>query len=292
MEDGINIAPAPYSAPDAYYSPLAAKMSGIEILKGSSQFRFGPHTTGGAINYVTTPIDFGKRAFGSVSYGSYNDVSTHAYGNYGITGSFGAFAILGEAYWRDNDGFRDFNGPVDSKSYGSDDAGLHQFAPMVKMLWQLPSLPITFELKGNHVALDYNEGYAGLTTTDFNNDPYQRYVGSQLDSMNSNGYQYYAKMHVDFSANTQNTTTAYYNQFTRDWYKLDKVAGISMSKAVSKAYNGTADSVLKGELAGTLKYKSNNRAYYAYGLQNETNTKLNVYCAYIQLYMYIIRTVN
>ena len=50
MEDGINIAPAPYSAPDAYYSPLAAKMHAIEILKGSSQFRYGPHTTGGVIN--------------------------------------------------------------------------------------------------------------------------------------------------------------------------------------------------------------------------------------------------
>ena len=54
LEDGINIAPAPYSAPDAYYSPLAAKMHAIEVLKGSSQFRYGPHTTGGVINYQTT----------------------------------------------------------------------------------------------------------------------------------------------------------------------------------------------------------------------------------------------
>ena len=56
LEDGINIAPAPYSAPDAYYSPLAGKMHAIEVLKGSSQFRYGPHNTGGVINYVTTPI--------------------------------------------------------------------------------------------------------------------------------------------------------------------------------------------------------------------------------------------
>ena len=140
MEDGINIAPAPYSAPDAYYSPLAGKMRAIEILKGSSQFRYGPHTTGGVINYQTTPVDFGERYFGSVSYGSHDDKTTHAYANYGVSGSFGALAVLGEIYFRENDGFRDFNGPVDPDGagpqahYGSDDAGgLHQFAPMAKI---------------------------------------------------------------------------------------------------------------------------------------------------------------
>ena len=81
MEDGINIAPAPYSAPDAYYSPLAAKMSGIEVLKGSSQFRFGPHTTGGALNYITSPINFGQRLDGEVTYGSFNDKTTFLTGN-------------------------------------------------------------------------------------------------------------------------------------------------------------------------------------------------------------------
>ena len=34
LEDEINIAPAPYSAPDAYYSPLTHKMHAIEVLKG------------------------------------------------------------------------------------------------------------------------------------------------------------------------------------------------------------------------------------------------------------------
>ena len=47
--------------------------------------------------------------------------------------------LLGEVYFRENDGFRDFNGPVDPDGagpqahYGSDDAGgVHQFAPMAK----------------------------------------------------------------------------------------------------------------------------------------------------------------
>ena len=284
MEDGINIAPAPYSAPDAYYSPLAAKMHSIEILKGSSQFRYGPHTTGGVINYQTTPIDFDERYFGSVSYGSHDDKTTHAYANYGVTGRFGALAVLGEIYFRENDGFRDFNGPVDPNGagpqahYGSDDAGgVHQFAPMAKILWQLPTdMKITLELKGALNQLDYYEGYAGLTTADFNADPYQRYVASQLDNMNSEAQTYYTKLHTEFNKNIKNTLTLYYNDFTRDWYKLDKVNNVSLNQIVSKAY-GTPNNlaIYKGTAAGNIEYKSNDRAYYAYGLMNQSDFDFN-----------------
>ncbi len=280
MEDGINIVPAPYSAPDAYYSPLAAKMSAIEVSKGSSQFRYGPHNTGGALNYITTPIDFGQRAFASVSYGSFNDKQTHAYGNYGLTGSFGSFAILGEMYYRENDGYKDFNGTVDSESYGDDNAGgLEQVAPMVKLLWQLPvSTPITLELKGAYNGLDYDEGYTGLRDNDFNADPNKRYVASQLDNMNSNAYTYYSKLHIDPNDNISNTTTFYYNQFARDWYKLSNVGATgdmdSLTKVIARGHVETDDyNVLRGLTAGEVQYKSNNRTYYAYGIMNTTDLK-------------------
>ena len=287
MEDGINIAPAPYSAPDAYYSPLSAKMHAIEIQKGSSQFRYGPHTTGGVINYVTTPVEVGQKYMLNSTYGSYNDKATHAYANYAITGGYGSLAVLGEMYYRENDGFRDFNGAVDGsgiyrKSYGSDDAGgLMQVAPMIKVLWQAPTTrDLTFELKASYNGLDYNEGYTGLTKADFNRDPYQRYVGSQLDQMNSNAITYYGKVHAELFDGIRNTTTLYYNYFSRDWFKLDKVGATgdvdSLQNVVAANYTEANDlNVLKGLVAGDLKYKSNNRKYHAYGLMNETTFDFN-----------------
>ena len=117
MEDGVMMSPAPYTAPAAYYSPTAGRMSGLEVLKGSSQIKYGPHTTGGVINYLSTSIPTKEKAYLKSTFGSFNEQRTHAYvGNTFDAGDAGQFGILLEAYRRQSDGFKKIDESDDFRS--------------------------------------------------------------------------------------------------------------------------------------------------------------------------------
>jgi outer membrane receptor for Fe3+-dicitrate len=134
MEDGILSAPAPYSAPAAYYSPNGSRMSGIEVLKGSSQVRYGPHTTGGVINYLSTLVPEEQTFYLRSTYGTDNTVQAQAYYGDVVEGKFGRIGFVLELYHKRSDGFRTIDSGI---GYGgSDDTGFTLTEPMVKVFWE------------------------------------------------------------------------------------------------------------------------------------------------------------
>ena len=269
MEDGILMAPAPYSAPSAYYSPKVGRMRGLEILKGSSQVQYGPQTTGGVVNFLSTEIPENETFYTKLLYGSDNAIKAHSYyGNTIDTGN-GKFGYLLEMFYDGSDGFR--NVQPSTQNTNPKDTGHSLIEPMLKLSWEPDTaMKQKFEFRYGYSDLDANESYLGLTDDDFRRDPDMRYAGSRFDNITSQHHRTHLKYSFSPTENLSFDTTAYYNQFSRNWYKLNKV-GVDRSSPHNVLGNPTANAtafgILNGTAAGPLDVKANNRDYESYGLQ-------------------------
>ena len=267
MEDGILAAPAPYSAPAAYYFPTVGRMQAIEILKGSSQIRFGPYTTGGAINLISTviPDDFSGRL--DLLAGSFGSRSMHAYaGN-----SHRHFGYLIETFQYQSNGFK--------KLDGGGDSGFDKKDYLVKLQFQTgprAKMAQSFLVKVGQSNEDSDETYLGLTAVDFEKAPFRRYSASQKDQMEASQHQYSLRHTIQISRSIDIISTVYRHDFHRNWYKLDKVKaptgeslGIGVLLANPELYSG-AYGILGGTTSleeDALQVKANNRTYRALGAQ-------------------------
>lgn len=272
MEDGVLIAPAPYSAPAAYYFPTIARMQSVEILKGSSQVQFGPFTTGGAINMISTEVPDTFGAFLNASYGSFQSGQVHA--QFGDSRKNFGYAIEYLNY--NSNGFKELDNGGDT---GFDKNDL--VAKFRLNTNQEAQIQQALEFKFQYSDENSDETYLGLTQSDFDATPFRRYAGSQEDLMDTEHTQFMLTHQLDFSQYFRITTVGYRNNFKRNWYKLDYVtlngeregiADILESPEVFPEYyqvvSGAADS---GPDALTLK--NNNREYYSTGIQ----TKLDIH---------------
>ncbi|HUG44319.1 MAG TPA: TonB-dependent receptor, partial [Acidobacteriota bacterium] len=262
MEDGVLIAPAPYAAPAAYFFPVAARMKGIEVRKGSSQIKYGPYTHGGALNLISTPIPDDFQVEGDLAFGSYD--TRNLYVNVGD--SYRHFGWLAETYQIGNDGFKALDGGGDTGFRVED--YLFKFRlntdPTSRRYQQ-----VEFKFgKNDQVS---NETYLGLTDEDFRRTPLRRYAASQEDVFRSGHEQFQVRHFMLVAARMDVTTTIYRNNFTRNWYKLDSVRGRGIS-GVFRNPDHFADeiSIFKGadSEADALMVRANNRSYYSQGVQS------------------------
>ena len=103
LEDNVLIAPAPYSAPSAYYFPTVGRLSAIEVVKGPAAITQGPYTIGGALNMVSTPIP--TQLSGNVVTEAGQDSTYRVHANYGGRTDSG-FGFLLETHQWQSDGFQ------------------------------------------------------------------------------------------------------------------------------------------------------------------------------------------
>ena len=267
MEDGVLMAPAPYADPAAYYFPTIGRMQGLEILKGSSQIKYGPHTTGGAINLISTqiPSEFSGRV--NLLGGRFGGRQLYAF----VGNAHKNLAYMVETFQYGSDGFKrlDNGGKTgfDKKDF------LSKFRIHTNPETRIYQ-SITFKI--GETKETSNETYLGLTQTDFNSNPYRRYSSSQKDIMNTTQSQFSISHFVKLSNYFRITTSAYRSNFSRNWYKLDKVkdstgSNVSISDLLNNpAGHNDAFDILTGTTSinsNALFVRANNRSYYSHGLQ-------------------------
>jgi len=286
LEDGVLIAPAPYAASSAYYFPTQRRMSAVEVLKGPASVAVGPRTTGGAINMISTPIPDAFGANADMRIGDNSSLDAHInVGNIHQINGGERFSWLLETVQANSDGFKTIEGPVGG------DTGFDVEDYIVK--FQLDSDPTSSIYQSLRVKLGYTdqlsyETYLGLTDADFAVTPYNRYAASANDNFQSEHEQYQATYVIDTDKNWRAEITAYRNDFSRNWYKVQSVGGESSSDVLA---DPTTFATEYGYLTGTtspddaIQIRANNRVYYSQGVQariewdlgfGETDISLNV----------------
>lgn len=282
MEDGVLIAPAPYSAPSAYYFPNVRRMSGVEVRKGSSQIKYGPNTTGGSVNLISTPVPAEFEALAETGLGNFG-----AHQHYLRAGNrSGQTGFMAEGLFSGHNGFKNLQSGASTGYEIMDVTGklLFRSAPEAETYQRM-------ELKAGYNEQVSDETYLGLTRDDFSQSPYRRYAASQLDQMTTDHVQLMARHFVLFNEHADLTTTVYRNDFFRNWYKLQSVGGIGIGSVMASPDTfAHLLEVLRGVDAGSddtggaadngtgtdgdptpLAMRSNQRNYLSRGIESRFN---------------------
>lgn len=290
MEDGVLIAPAPYAAPAAYYFPSVGRMDGVEVRTGAGQIKYGPQTTGGAINLLAARIPDGTAAQGEVVLGPNDQRTVHA--RVGTStpsadwlGGLGV-GVVAEVRSDNVDGFKTVTGPGGTALLGPGGDAFETGFDKVDLFGRVrlatgPDASVfqSLTLTASRTDEVSDETYLGLTEADFAATPYTRYAASQRDQMDADHAALRARHVAVFSDRLDLTTTVYRNDFARNWYKLDRVTAAGSAVGIASLLDAPATyadelAVLRGDAAGALAVKANNRTYRSEGVQSVAGLRL------------------
>ena len=272
MEDGVLVAPSPYTSSAAYYFPTTGRIHSVEVLKGPAAVSQGPQTIGGAINLISTPIPDVNSGKFIQELGENGMARTHAF--YGINSA--NFGALVEVHEHSSDGF-------DSIANVGGDTGFDKSDLMIKAQYNTGNHSLRFKM----VDLEENsdQSYVGLSQASFNKNPRMRYGATAYDEMMNDGEQTSLTYVGDFD-NFDVVFTSWQNDYHRDWFKVSDFNNDSehgerddINELISDANNGSANAqaILDGQLAVEIEYKHNNRYYTNEGYQFTVSTEIGIH---------------
>ena len=272
MEDGVLVAPSPYTSSSAYYFPTTGRIHSVEFLKGPAAVSQGPQTIGGAINLISTPIPEVNSGKFIQELGENGMARTHAF--YGINSA--NFGALVEVHEHSSDGF-------DSIANVGGDTGFDKSDLMIKAQYNTGNHSLRFKM----VDLEENsdQSYVGLSQASFNKNPRMRYGATAYDEMMNDGEQTSLTYVGDFD-NFDVVFTSWQNDYHRDWFKVSDFNNDSehgerddINELISDANNGSANAqaILDGQLAVEIEYKHNNRYYTNEGYQFTVSTEIGIH---------------
>jgi Fe(3+) dicitrate transport protein len=243
LEDGIPFGFAPYGDNAAYYHPPLSRFTGIEVLRGAAQIRFGPQTIGGVVNYITpdAPAEFGGSASVMLGNRGYREADV----------LLGGPALGGRLLFHANRRLTDGN---------RDNQRLRLSDFYLKGEWDL-GVAGDLDLRLSHTREDSQVTYTGLTRDEFAAAPRGNPFGAN-DEFETRRYSAVVAHGIALNDAMTLRTNAYYHSFDRVWAR--------QSSNSTQRPNDASDP-LCGSLVNlntTCGNEVRDRAYDTYGIES------------------------
>lgn len=225
LEDGLPLAYSPYGDNASYYHPAIERFASLEVLKGSAQIGFGPHTVGGVVNYLTPnpPAELSGKLRAAAGADGYAQV----YGELGNTfrGAGGDTGVLLQVVHKQAEGARDH------MNFEVQDYNL-------KVVQELGARhALTF--KASRYDEDSDVPYSGLTASEYAANPrFNPFVNDNFQSWRSGLSLVH---HWSLSETLQLDTALYHTEFHRDWWRQSSNSAQRPNDSSDPACGGMAN---------------------------------------------------
>ncbi|HAA58912.1 MAG TPA: hypothetical protein DCE42_29415 [Myxococcales bacterium] len=230
LEDGVPIAMAPYGEPELYYTPRIERMKRLEIVKGSGAILWGPQTIGGVLNFITRSPPRKFQLTAEARYGSYDYFQAQASVGDTINKRFGyLFEVLHQRY----------TGPTRLNLSATDVSG-----KMVVRITPYNILGVKLQFYDEMS----NATYLGLTTPQYENDPFANHAYNDRFPIRRVGGSLNHKLLLGMAGliNTQ-----FYAHFVRRYWKRQDFNRSGDGGNVNRIVDGSNSEVTKGVADGS-----------------------------------------